>query len=94
MADNITFYKLPLDNDHDKDIQEWLDSIARNKKAEVVRYALRYYKSQLKEGETFILPSSTVSSKSTMAAPPQEEPKKTGGKKPKIGLRNIKQVVE
>lgn len=58
MADTI--YKLPLDGQTDNDLIVWLNSLPRNKKAEVVRHALRFYKSQLKEGETFIMPSGQV----------------------------------
>lgn len=60
MAD--TQYKLPLDQQTDNDLIEWINSIPRNKKAEVVRHALRFYKSHLKEGEVFYY------------APPSESP--------------------
>lgn len=52
-------YKLPLDPNTDSDLIDWINDIPRNKKAELVRHALRYYKSQLKEGEVFIMPSSS-----------------------------------
>lgn len=55
MADTI--YKLPLDEYTDADLIEWINSFPRNKKAEVVRHALRFYKSHLKDGETFIMPT-------------------------------------
>ncbi|MGE6347991.1 hypothetical protein ACQKIY_25045 [Bacillus mycoides] len=53
----MSIYKLPLDDDVDVDIQKWMDKIPRNKKAEVIRHAIRLYKSQLKEGEFFYYPS-------------------------------------
>jgi hypothetical protein len=50
-------YKLPLDDQTDNDLITWINSLPRNKKAELVRHALRFYKSHLKEGEVFIMPS-------------------------------------
>lgn len=38
-------YQLPYDDVEDKDINEWLNSFSRNKKAEMVRHAIRYYMS-------------------------------------------------
>lgn len=38
-------YQLPYDDVEDKDIHEWLNSFSRNKKAEMVRHAIRYYMS-------------------------------------------------
>ena len=59
MSEKITHYKLPLDEDYDQDIITWINAINRSKKAEVIRHALRFYKSFLKEGEMFIMPSGT-----------------------------------
>lgn len=51
-------YKLPLDGTADKDLIDWINTIPRSKKAEVIRHALRFYKSHLVEGETlFVMPS-------------------------------------
>lgn len=55
-------YKLPLDDEVDKDILDWINSFPRNKKGEMVRHAIRYYMSELEEGETIIFPSTTNSS--------------------------------
>jgi len=46
-----TMYKLPLDNDIDKDIIDFIGSISRNKKAEVIRHALRFYFNLVKNRE-------------------------------------------
>ncbi|QRV11425.1 hypothetical protein JR311_19795 (plasmid) [Bacillus velezensis] len=43
MSDDTTFYKLQYDKTVDKDIDEWLNSFPRSRKAEAVRHALRYY---------------------------------------------------
>ncbi|PEJ99860.1 hypothetical protein [Bacillus toyonensis] len=53
------FYKLPLEKDTDVDILEWINKIPRNKKAEVIRHAIRFYMSHLKEGQLFYYPSLT-----------------------------------
>ncbi|PEM89629.1 hypothetical protein CN627_07940 [Bacillus wiedmannii] len=53
------FYKLPLEKDTDVDILEWINKIPRNKKAEVIRHAIRFYMSHLKEGQLFYYPSPT-----------------------------------
>lgn len=93
MADTI--YKLPLDPVADKDLIDWINSHPRNKKSEVVRHALRYYKSQLKEGEVFIMPSPETHASDTPAVvkerkPTQvkEQPEKK--KRPKINLKELK----
>lgn len=92
MADVI--YKLPLDEATDNDIITWLNKLPRNKKAEVVRHALRFYISHLKEGETFIMPTVSV------ATPQQtvhesEEKKNKPKQKPKLkALSNITKVEE
>lgn len=49
--DDNTFYKLALDRTVDKDVCDWLDSLPRSRKAEVVRHALRYYINSLDDGE-------------------------------------------
>lgn len=54
------YYKLPMDEQTDRDLIEWINSLPRNKKAEVVRHALRFYRSHLKEGEVFYYPSHTT----------------------------------
>lgn len=85
------YYRLPLDKVFDKDLIDWIASISRNKKAEVVRHALRFYKSQLKEGETFIMPSSTVSKEEVVEEEETTETKGSG-KKPSPALKHIKTV--
>jgi hypothetical protein len=84
-----TLYKLPLDNQTDTDLIEWINSIPRNKKAEVVRHALRFYKSHLKEGEVFYYapPSGSVPQDEESIESPQpikQDIKKK--KKPQAGL--------
>lgn len=86
MADTI--YKLPLDEQTDNDLITWINSLPRNKKAEVVRHALRFYKSHLKEGEVFIMPSGSVASEpsSDNSNESQKESRTEGKKRPKAGL--------
>lgn len=77
-------YKLPLDEVVDSDLLSWINGFPRNKKAEVVRHALRFYKSQLKEGETFIMPA-VAFSQNPVPAESTAEPKPE--KKQRVGLR-------
>ncbi|MFC9727605.1 hypothetical protein [Bacillus cereus] len=81
MEDNTKFYKLPYDEVADKDIDEWLKSIPRNKKAEAVRYAIRFYKAHLGEGEFFKLPNMVSSTHSHETETKPEPKKKVGIKK-------------
>ncbi|MFJ8247319.1 hypothetical protein [Peribacillus asahii] len=46
-------YKLPYDSELDKDIQDFLDSIPRNRRADVVRFGLRYYMRNIIDGQPF-----------------------------------------
>lgn len=48
MADKV--YQLPYDTMIDKDIDDWLNSLPRSRKAELVRNALRYYISATTNG--------------------------------------------
>lgn len=83
-ADNIYIYRLPLDKQIDKDLIDWLDSFPSKKKAEIVRYALRYYIGQLKDHEIFKL--SHANQDTTQAFNYTEKVKKA----PKTGLlRNL-----
>lgn len=84
-------YKLPLDDQLDQDLIDWINSFPRNKKAEVVRHALRFYKSQLKEGEVFIMPSGSVAQDSTVAKTEvvAEDESRGKGKRPKAGIFNM-----
>lgn len=50
-------YKLPLDEEVDKDIIEWIDNLPRMKKGEMVRHAIRYYMTVLGEGEMIKFPN-------------------------------------
>jgi hypothetical protein len=91
MADMI--YKLPLDEATDNDLITWLNKLPRNKKAEVVRHALRFYMSHLKEGEIFIMPTVSATSKQPVSS--ELEDKKKPKQKPKVkALANITKVEE
>lgn len=76
-------YRLPLDREIDRDIIDWLGSFPNKRKAEAVRYALRFYIGQLKDHELFKL--SHDSSDNVSSAYKTTEKMK---KKPKIGLLN------
>lgn len=79
-------YKLPLDGEVDADLIEWINSMPRSKKAEVIRHALRFYKSHLREGEGFfVMPNQTVS----QDKPVEDKPKKVGIKKPLANLGSM-----
>lgn len=83
-------YKLPLDGEVDADLIEWINSMPRSKKAEVIRHALRFYKSHLREGEGFFVMPNQTSPKNE---PAEAMPKKVGLKKPVADLgRMIKGV--
>ncbi|PEN97817.1 hypothetical protein CN553_12270 [Bacillus cereus] len=90
VKDNTKFYKLPYDEVADKDIDDWLKSIPRNKKAEAVRYAIRFYKAHLGEGEFFKLPNMVGSPVPAPEAKP--EPKKKVGikKQPSALIQTMK----
>lgn len=103
--DEPYLYKLPLDRKVDKDLLDWLDTMTRNKKAEIVRHALRFYKSHLREGEFFYYaPPSPNANPSYVPMDSQamrevassvEEPVKPVKKKrPKVGLMGITKVEE
>lgn len=57
----MSHYKLPLDEEMDKDIYDWINQFPRNKKGEMVRHAIRYYMAELGEGEKIKFPNSPVS---------------------------------
>lgn len=85
----MAIYKLPLDDELDADIIEWIASFPRNKKGEVVRHALRYYMSESKEQEQiFIVSPTVITTKSEVVQKPVEvkevkqEPKQEENRKP------------
>jgi hypothetical protein len=93
MADVI--YKLPLDESTDGDLINWINKLPRSKKAEVIRHALRFYISHLKEGEIFIMPSVNVATPVTQVISESEDKKKKPKLKPKVSaLVNITKVEE
>lgn len=100
--DEPYIYKLPLDRKIDKDLLDWLDTMTRNKKAEIVRHGLRFYKSHLREGEFFYYAPPAPNSQNVYApqameevASSVEEPVKPVKKKrPKVGLVGITKVEE
>lgn len=56
MADKV--YQLPYDEEIDKDISDWLNSLPRARKAELVRNAIRFYL-QATQGESIITVNTT-----------------------------------
>nr|DAM04575.1 MAG TPA: hypothetical protein [Caudoviricetes sp.] len=71
-------YKLPYDDEVDSDIHDFINSLPRTKKAEIMRHAIRYYMSNLDDGELIKLPTTGSQSAST---PVEEKPVR---KKPRI----------
>lgn len=57
---SLTHYKLPLDEQFDKDIIDWINKFSRNKKGEMVRHAVRYYMEQSGEGESIKFPQQFI----------------------------------
>jgi hypothetical protein len=54
MANKI--YQLQYDDEIDRDIHEWLNSLPRSRKAEMVRTAIRFYLHATKGSSTPIIP--------------------------------------
>lgn len=83
----MTHYKLPIDDDVDKDILDWINSFHRTKKGEMVRHAIRYYMAELEEGENIKFPnaSNRRSETSSQSAKNKEE-----RKRPKLSPSSFK----
>lgn len=58
MADKV--YQLPYDDEIDKDIYDWLQSLPRSRKAELVRNALRFYIQATQEGNPVVVNPSPI----------------------------------
>lgn len=58
MADKV--YQLPYDDVIDKDIHEWLLSLPRSRKGELVRNALRFYIQSTQNGNVITLNPSPI----------------------------------
>jgi hypothetical protein len=92
MADS--FYKIPLDDMVDKDLLDWIAEIPRNKKAEVIRHAIRFYISHLKDGELFYYTPPTLPNTNEVVESNVVK-KKVGIKStPTKGLKNLIKNVE
>lgn len=57
----LTHYRLPLDEEFDKDIIKWINGFSRTKKGEMVRHAIRYYLEQTGESKSIQFPKQFVS---------------------------------
>jgi hypothetical protein len=86
----MTHYKLPIDDEVDKDILDWINSFHRTKKGEMVRHAIRYYMSVLEEGETIKFPNATVNRKETSEGVPQSVKNKRERKRPMLNPEGLK----
>ncbi|MEI5909436.1 hypothetical protein WAK64_20620 [Bacillus spongiae] len=49
----MAVYQLPYDEELDKDIHNWLQTLPRNRKAEMVRNAIRFYLQANKGGNMY-----------------------------------------
>ena len=49
----MPIYQLPYDENLDKDIHNWLKDLPRNRKAEMVRNAIRFYIQSSKSGNVY-----------------------------------------
>lgn len=74
MANKI--YQMQYDDEIDRDIAEWLNSLPRSRKAEMVRNAIRFYLYATGEQKA-IVPFAPV------ATPEETKPKKKRAKLPK-----------
>lgn len=88
-------YKLPYDDEVDSDLHEFINSLPRTKKAEIMRHAIRFYMANLEEGELIKLPASgTQEPSKQLPQNVRKKPKiKTGddGKKhPMLNPSNLK----
>lgn len=61
MADKV--YQLPYDDVIDKDISDWLKSLPRSRKAEIVRNALRFYMQSSGEAPAIVINPSPIKPK-------------------------------
>jgi hypothetical protein len=71
MANQI--YQLQYDDEIDRDIHEWLNSLPRGRKAEMVRNAIRFYLYATQGSPTPIIPVVTVAVPTEQQA---EQPKR------------------
>jgi hypothetical protein len=67
MASKI--YQLQYDDEIDRDIHEWLNSLPRSRKAEMVRNAIRFYLHATNGSPTPIIPIAPVVASSEPLAP-------------------------
>ena len=74
-------YKLPYDDEVDSDIHDFINSLPRTKKAEIMRHAIRFYMANLDEGELIKLPTGI---KTSSQEPSREIANATTRKKPRI----------
>lgn len=78
MADKV--YQLPYDDEIDKDIYNWLQSLPRSRKAELVRNALRFYIQATQEGNPVVVnPSPVVKKDEEKKIPKRPNIPKDGG---------------
>lgn len=71
MANKI--YQLQYDDEIDRDIHEWINSFPRNRKAEMVRTAIRFYIHATKGSAMPIIPVVPVAAQTEQQA---EQPKR------------------
>lgn len=83
MANKI--YQLSYDDEVDKDIHDWLESIPRYRKSELVRHALRYYIATTGGSKNIQMPpvATPVDPVIESAPQPQPAPVETVEEKPK-----------
>jgi hypothetical protein len=78
MASKI--YQLQYDDKIDKDIDEWLKSLPRSRKAEMVRNAIRFYLHATNGSPTPIIPIAPA----TVVAPNESPAPKRNKKRPSL----------
>lgn len=86
MTDKV--YQLPYDDVLDKDIHEWLKSLPRSRKAEMVRNAIRYYLQATGEvkAPVFAVPNTTQQTNEQNEGASSKKPRKRPDKNTLAGL--------
>lgn len=83
-------YKLPLDEEIDRDIIDWIDSLPRMKKGEMIRHAIRYYMAVLGEGEKIKFPNVNTNTVAKQESTSPEKSKPVEREKPAFNIDAMK----
>ncbi|MDC2867548.1 hypothetical protein [Bacillus sp. BP-3] len=82
MANKI--YQFSYDDELDKDIHEWINSIPRSRKAETVRHAIRYYIASNGGSSGIHMPNVTATGTNIVIEESPVKQEETKKKRPKL----------